>query len=81
MGKHFHVDSSPGDTPLLPDRLFHSFLDRINGLLDGLLGLPDRLVGPSFGAEPVIASQCAGSFLDPTFRYICLATHDGDSFF
>jgi hypothetical protein len=81
MGKHFHVDSSPGDTPLLPDRLFHGFLDRFDGLLNGLLGVADRLVGPSLRAKLVVAGQCASSFLDSTFRHVCFATHNGDSFF
>ena len=57
------------------------FLDRFDGLLNSLLGLADRLVGPSFCAKPVIAGQCAGSFPDPTFRHVCLATHDNDSLF
>ena len=49
------------------------FCDRVDGLLDGLLGLADRLVGPSFSAKPVIAGQCASSFLDSTFRHVCFA--------
>jgi hypothetical protein len=64
----------------LPGHLFHAFLDRVGDLLDCLFGLPDYLVGLSFRAKLVVASQRTGGFLDSTFYYVCLATHDGDSF-
>jgi hypothetical protein len=43
----------------LPSRLFHGFLDRVGRVLDGLLGLPDYLVGLSFVPKLVVAGQCA----------------------
>ena len=58
-----------------------SFLYRVGDLLDGLLGLPDCLVGLSFVAQLVVAGQRAGGFLDSAFHDVCLATHDDDSFF
>ena len=61
--------------------LFHGVLDRVGSFLDGLLGFPDCLVSLSFLAKLVITGQCAGSFLNPTFHYVCLATLDYDSFF
>jgi len=59
----------------LPEGFFHGLLD----LLDSYLGLADRLLGLSFRAKPFIAGQYASRFLDSTFHYVCLATHDGDS--
>jgi hypothetical protein len=64
----------------LPDRFLHGFLYRVGCLLDGLLGLPDGLIGLSFLAKFVIAGQRPGGFLDSTFYFVSLATHDSDSF-
>ena len=65
----------------LPGHFFHGLLDRVGGLLDSLLGLSDHLVGLSFIAKLVVAGQCACGFLDSASYFVCLATHDGDSFF
>jgi hypothetical protein len=61
-------------------RFLEGLLYRVGDLLDGLLCLPDRLIGFSFIAQLGVAGQRTGGFLDSTFRYVYLATHDGDSF-
>jgi hypothetical protein len=67
-------------TPWLPDHVFHGFLYRVGDLLDGLLGLPDRLIGLSFVAKLVVAGHGASGFFDSAFHYVCFAAHDSDSF-
>jgi hypothetical protein len=59
----------------LLERFLHGLLDRVDGLLGGLFGFADRLVGLSFDAEILIAGQYASSFLDSTLHYVCLAAH------
>jgi hypothetical protein len=65
----------------LSSGFFYGVFYRVGSFLDGLLGLPDGLVGLSFLAKFVVTGQCAGGFLNPAFHYICLATHDDDSLF
>src|ERR1700682_5084162 len=60
-------------------QFFHGLLDLVDGLLGDLLDLADRLVGLALRAKLVIAGQRAGSFLEPAFHHVCLATHDGVS--
>jgi hypothetical protein len=64
----------------LPDHRLYCFLDRVGGLLYGLLGLADCLIGLSFLAKLVVSGQRAGGLLDSALHHVCLATHDGDSF-
>jgi hypothetical protein len=64
----------------LPGHFLHVSLDRIGGCLDGLLGLPDYLLGLSFVTKLVVAGQRSGGFLDSTFYHVCFATHDANFF-
>jgi len=74
------LDSLHHVTPGLPKYFLHGFLHLVGDLLDRLFGLPDCLIGLPFLTQLVIAGQRAGGFLNSTLHYVCLATHDGDSY-
>jgi len=57
---------------------FRDFLDFVNDLLDDLLDLADRLIDLTLRTKLIVVGQRADGFLQSTFHYVCLATHDGD---
>jgi hypothetical protein len=61
--------------------LAHSFCDLVDDFLGGLFNPANRLIRPAFIAKLVVTGQRTRRFLDSTLRYVCLATHDDDSFF
>jgi hypothetical protein len=70
-----------------PPSLYHLVHNFLGGLLDlpdafsgRLLDVTHGLIRLTLGPQLVIAGQHTSRFLDSTLHYVCLATHDDDSF-